>query len=131
MPARLAVTFGRELAYRPSLDILAPWRHEHDVAEWLLEVPAGGAYDVSVTLAADEASAGDRFVIASEHSQIVATVLSSGGYDRFLEYACGRIELAAGQNRIVMRPAGPLKRELADVRGLRLVRSPSLDGVRE
>lgn len=131
LPARLAVTFGRELAYRPSLDILAPWRHEHDVAEWLLEVPAGGAYDVSVTLAADEASAGDRFVIASEHSQIVATVLSSGGYDRFLEYACGRIELAAGQNRIVMRPAGPLKRELADVRGLRLVRSPSLDGVRE
>ena len=76
-------------------------------------------------LAADDASAGDRFIVASERSQIVATVVSSGGYDRFLEYACGRIELAAGLNRIVMRPAFPLKRELADVRGLRLVRSPA------
>ena len=33
----------------------------------------------------------------------------------------GRLALRAGLNRIILRPDGPLKRELADVRGIRLV----------
>ena len=121
LPARLAVTYGRELAYRPSLDIVAPWRHEHDVAEWYVEVPRSGRYEVWVTLAADDASAGDHFVIASPHGQARGVVLASGGYDTFREYSCGVFDLTQGANRIVMRPDGPLKRELADVRSLRLV----------
>jgi hypothetical protein len=51
-------------------------------------------------------------------------VQASGGYDTFREYACGTLDLAAGANRVVMRPDGPLKRELADVRSLRLVPVP-------
>lgn len=121
LPARLATTYGLELAYRPSLDVLAPWRHEHDVAEWRVEVPAGAHYRVLVTLAADDASAGDRFVIATERSHVAAVVQSSGGYDAFREDECGTIELRSGLNRVVMRPDGPLRRELADVRALRLV----------
>jgi mono/diheme cytochrome c family protein/glucose/arabinose dehydrogenase len=121
LPARLAVTYGRELAYRPSLDILAPWRHEQDVAEWHVEVASSGAYEVRVTLAADEASAGDAFVVASAGSQVRGVVRASGRYDTFHEYDCGTIQLAAGRNRIVMRPDGPLRRELADVRSLTLL----------
>jgi mono/diheme cytochrome c family protein/glucose/arabinose dehydrogenase len=121
LPARLATTYGRELAYRPSLDILAPWRREQDIAEWRVEVPRGGAFEVRVTLAADDASAGDRFAIECETSNTTGVVQSSGGYDRFREYECGKIVLRAGSNRIVMRPEGALKRELADVRALRLV----------
>jgi mono/diheme cytochrome c family protein/glucose/arabinose dehydrogenase/HEAT repeat protein len=122
LPARLAVTYGRELAYRPSLDVLAPWRQEHDVAEWHVDVPERGRYEVWVTLAADDASAGDRFVVATEDSTTTGVVLSSGGYETFREYLCGTLELAAGLNRVVMRPAGAPQRELADVRTLRLVR---------
>lgn len=121
LPARLASTYGQELGYRPSLDIIAPWRHEHDVAEWQVDAGAGGRYEVWVTLAADDASAGDRFEIATESSRTSGVVRSSGGYDTFHEYAVGTIELAAGVNRLVMRPDGPLTRELADVRTLRLV----------
>jgi mono/diheme cytochrome c family protein/glucose/arabinose dehydrogenase len=120
LPARLAIAYGQQLAYRPSLDVLAPWRHEHDVAEWRVHVDAGGRYQVLVTLAADEASAGDRFVVETERSRTSGLVQSSGGYATFHEYAIGSIELAAGVNRIVMRPDGPLRRELADVRSLRL-----------
>jgi mono/diheme cytochrome c family protein/glucose/arabinose dehydrogenase len=119
--AHLATTYGRDLAYRPSLNILAPWRRDQDVAEWRVEAAPGGIYEVFVTLAADEASAGDKFVIETEGSKTSGTVRSSGGYDRFIEYSCGRLTLRAGPSRILMRPDGPLKRELADVRGLRLV----------
>jgi hypothetical protein len=121
LPAHRATTYGRELAYRPSLDVLAPWRHEHDVAEWHVTVAAPGAYRVLVTLAADDASAGDRFVVAAEGSQVSGVVESSGGYESFREYECGVLDLARGTNRIIMRPDGALRRELADVRSLRLV----------
>jgi mono/diheme cytochrome c family protein/glucose/arabinose dehydrogenase len=121
LPARVALTYGQELAYRPSLNVLAPWRQEHDVAEWHLEAPSAGHYQVWVTLAADDLSAGDRFAIATERGTVVGEVLSSGGYDTFREYRVGTIELAPGRNRLVMRPEGALRRELADVRGLRLV----------
>jgi hypothetical protein len=75
---------------------------------------------VWVTLAADDASAGDRFVVEAARSRVDGVVRSSGGYETFHEYSVGSIELEAGVNRIVMRPDGPLRRELADVRSLRL-----------
>ncbi|MBI2925943.1 MAG: c-type cytochrome [Verrucomicrobia bacterium] len=121
LPAHLATTYGRELAYRPSLDILAPWRRDQDIAEWRVEAPSASSYEVFVTLAADDASAGDKVLIETEGSKTSGLVESSGGYDRFREYRCGQLTLRPGLNRIVMRPDGPLKRELADVRELRLV----------
>ena len=121
LPASRATVFGQKLAYRPSLDVLAPWRVKEDVAEWRVEVPAPGRYEVFVTLAADDASAGDEFVVETEGSQAKGTVLSSGGYDRFREVPAGRLSLKVGVNRLLMRPEGPLRQELADVRALRLV----------
>jgi mono/diheme cytochrome c family protein len=121
LPARSATTYGQKLAYRPSLDVLAPWRMQDDAAGWIVEVDAAGDYEVLVTMAADEASAGDRFRIETEGGHIIGIVLSSGGYDRFIEPPAGRLTLQPGVNRILMRPEGPLRQELADVRGLRLV----------
>lgn len=129
LSAHLAATYGRELAYRPSLDVLAPWRREQDIAEWLVEATAPAVVEVHVTLAADDLSAGDQFVIETEISRATGTVRSSGGYDRFHEYSVGQLSLRAGLNRVVMRPEGPLRRELADVRALRLVPLPSASGV--
>ena len=45
---------------------------------------------------------------------------SSGNYETFREVPVGRLMLRAGVNRILMRPDGPLRQELADVRALRL-----------
>lgn len=119
--AQFATTYGRQLAYRPSLGILAPWRHAEDVAEWKVRVPAAGKYEVVISLAADDLSAGDRFIIETEDVQLRGTVLSSGGYDRFREYKVGEFTVRSGVNRLLLRADGPLKRELADVRELRLV----------
>ena len=121
LPASKAATYGQKLAYRPALDILAPWRVKEDVAEWRIEIPAEGRYEVFVTLAADDASAGDEFVIETEGSRTKGTVLSSGGYERFREVAAGKLDIKAGINRVLMHPEGPLRQELADVRAVRLV----------
>jgi mono/diheme cytochrome c family protein len=121
LPASKAAVYGQKLAYRPALDILAPWRVKEDVVEWRVEVRAAGRYEVFVTLAADDASAGDEFVVETEGSQTKGTVLSSGDYGHFREVPAGKLELKAGVNRILMRPEGPLRQELADVRAVRLV----------
>jgi len=122
LPASAAKTYAQKLAYRPSLNVLAPWRIETDVAEWMIQVPAEGEYEVFVTLAADEASAGDAYVIEAESTSVKGMVKASGGYESFAEQLAGTIQLKAGAQSLLMRPEGALKQELADVRALRLKR---------
>ena len=121
LTAGLASCYGERLAYRPALDILAPWKKENDVAMWQVEVPEAGNYEVFVTLAADDASAGDAFFVESETGRLRGTVKATGGYDQFREIAVGEFKLNRGANHIVMRPAGKLRAELADIKRLRLV----------
>ena len=121
LPARLATIYGQKLGYRPSLDVLAPWRVKDDVAGWNVEVAEGGSYDVFVTLAADTASASNRFRVETEGSHTIGAVVSSGSFDRFHEVPAGKLTLHAGVHRILMRPEGALGNELADVRSVRLV----------
>ena len=112
------VAFRKQI---PISDVLAPWVVAEDVAEWRVEVARAGAYEVTVTLAADKRSAGDAYAIETEGSRTRGVVPDTGGYDRFTEQPSGRLTLRAGVNRVLLRPEGKLKQELADVRGLRLV----------
>lgn len=120
LAASQATVFGRKLAYREALDVLAPWRFTEDVAEWRIAVPAPGDYRVFITLAADEVSAGNQFLLTSSHDTLAGSVPNTGGYTVFAEHEVGVLRLAAGESRLIMQPQGTLRRELADVRGLRL-----------
>jgi len=124
LPARLAVCFGERLAYRPALDILAPWRKENDVAIWRVELPTESVYNVFITLAADAASKGDKFVIETESARLHGTVPATGAYENFQELRVGQLKLRAGINRILLRPDGKLRAELADIKSLRLTPKP-------
>jgi mono/diheme cytochrome c family protein/glucose/arabinose dehydrogenase len=122
LPASASKTYGQKLAYRPSLNVLAPWRIETDWAEWTIQVPTEGDYEVLVTLAADEASAGDAYVIEAEAASVKGVVKPTGGYETFAEQSAGIVKLKAGVQSLLMRPDGALKQELADVRAVRLRR---------
>jgi mono/diheme cytochrome c family protein/glucose/arabinose dehydrogenase len=124
LPAKRALCYGERLAYRPALDILGPWRKENDVAAWRVQVPADRTYEARVILAADAASRGDRFVIETEFSRVSGEVPATGGYDAFHEIRAGDLRLRAGVNRVLLRPDGALRAELADIRALRLIPLP-------
>ncbi|MCF3650620.1 DUF7133 domain-containing protein [Synoicihabitans lomoniglobus] len=121
LPASKSTVFGRKLAYREALDVLAPWRFVEDVAEWKVSVANAGSYRVLVTLAADQVSAGNQFAVVASHDTLIGTVPDTGSYTTFAEHDAGVLKLTAGESRIVMQPHGKLRRELADVRGLKLV----------
>ncbi|MDF1824801.1 MAG: sulfatase-like hydrolase/transferase [Verrucomicrobiales bacterium] len=120
LPASAATIFGQRLEYRKTLDVLAPWWRADDVAEWNVKLEKAGEYEVHVLLAADEPSAGDHFVLETDGSSAQGTVINTGNYDTFREVSAGRIQLKAGTNRLILRPEGKLKEELADVRSVRL-----------
>lgn len=87
----------------------------------ILLAVAPASWAESPHLAADKPSAGDFYAIETEASRTRAAVPNTGGYDQFVEQPGGRLTLRAGVNRIVLRPDGKLRKELADVRGLRLI----------
>ncbi len=122
LPANAAIIYGQTLQYRKTLDVLAPWRRPDDVVEWIVKLDAAAVYDAHVLLAADTASAGDYFVLETDGSSTQGTVIDTGDYNTFREVPAGKIQLKAGINRLILRPQGPLKEELADVRSVRLVR---------
>ena len=121
LPASAATIYGQLLQYRTTLDVLAPWRRADDVVEWVVKLDAAAHYNAHVVLAADDASAGDHFVLETDGSSAQGTVIDTGDYNTFREVPAGRIQLKAGINRLILRPQGPLKEELADVRSVRLV----------
>ena len=86
-----------------------------------MKLEDGGSYEVHVLLAADSASAGDLFVLETDGSSAQGKVIDTGNYDTFREVSAGKIQLKAGANRLILRPEGKLKEELADVRSVRLV----------
>lgn len=121
LPASAATVYAQKLGYRPALDVLAPWTVAEDIAEWRVTIPAPGVFEVRVNLAADDNSAGDYYAVETEGSRTRGEVRSTGDYEHFREQPAGRLALRAGANRIILRPDGRLKQELADVRGLRLI----------
>lgn len=121
LAAKDAMVYGQKLAYRENLNVLAPWRIADDVAEWRISVPAAGTYRVFITLAADEVSSGNQFSVSSSLGTLVGIVPNTGDYSTFEEIEVGTLSFEAGESRMVVRPHGSLRRELADVRGLRLV----------
>lgn len=121
LPAKEAAVYGQKLAYRENLNVLAPWRFADDVAEWRVNLPAAGTYRVFITLAADEVSSGNQFSVRSSVDTLIGTVPDTGNYTTFAEIEVGELSFEAGESRMVVSPHGSLRRELADVRGLRLV----------
>ena len=89
---------------------------------WRVSLPQSGRYRVFITLAADAVSAGNQYTVTSSQGSVIGTVQDTGSYNDFAEQEVGLLELAAGESRIVVQPHGELRRELADVRGLRLER---------
>lgn len=121
LSGRDAVVFSKRLAYRPALDVLAPWVAQEDLVEWHLTVPADSEYAVTVALAADERSAGDAFVVEVEGGRTTGTVPNTGGYETFTDQPAGKLKLAKGTQKLQLRAEGKLKQELADIRSVKLV----------
>jgi putative membrane-bound dehydrogenase-like protein len=112
---------GGDITYEPEYLNVGMWHGEHDHVVWTVEVPVAGDYDVYLDWSCDDAVAGNTFFLQGSRDSVRGQVQGTGGWSRYRHAKVGNITLPAGIERIVLRPLGPVKGALLDLRGLVLV----------
>jgi putative membrane-bound dehydrogenase-like protein len=123
----LRLTAGSAEIYGPTLVLekqsgnLGYWSSEDDRACWTLEVKSAGRYAVWLDWACAAVAAGNDFVLEAGDSTLRGTVASTGNWDSYKQAHIGTVQLGAGQQRVILRPAGKVRGALIDLKAIRLV----------
>jgi putative heme-binding domain-containing protein len=117
---RDAVLHGVKVGINPHADCIS-WMVEGDRAEWTIEVPAAGRYDVRIEWAQIDELADNPFVVAAGSEKVVGKFPSTHAWAQYENRVFGQLTLPAGQTRLILQPNGPVKAELSDVRSITLL----------
>lgn len=117
--ARHCTIAGKNLAYMPEWQALGFWR-DTDTAEWEVNVPKSGVYDVTMEWSVDDRNANNPFALVAGASKLEGKVPTTKRWDVYRLDPIGQIKLEAGLQKITFRPNGQFKSALMDLRELRL-----------
>jgi len=92
-----------------------------DHVVWSAEVPKAGVYQAYIQWTQVPEYADNPFSLEAGPANLKAKFPSTGGWGMWQRKSFGQIALAAGRQRIVLRPDGPIKGELSDLREVHLV----------
>jgi putative heme-binding domain-containing protein len=114
---------GGEIAFEgPPFHNVGFWHGQDDRVVWTVEVERAGDYDVWLDWACDNAVAGNAYVLEGAKQPLRGRVAGTGGWDRYRQEKVGTVTLAAGTQRLTLRPGGErLNGALLDLRGVYLV----------
>ena len=131
LKASNASAYGDTLIFEPETANLGYWQSANDRARWTLTVDRPGTYTLSLEWACAEDSAGNLYQIRVGDS-VVRRVVGSTGADwaTYRSIFVEEVRLKAGENRLDVRPAGPIRGALFDLRGLTLTRGRAGPGGR-
>ncbi|CAA9408028.1 MAG: hypothetical protein AVDCRST_MAG64-2125, partial [uncultured Phycisphaerae bacterium] len=122
LPAGSAEIYGSRLVYEAKYGNLGWWSSLDDHAVWQVDVAKAGTYDVVLEWACDDATAGNAYVLrAGGKATLTGKVAGTGNWDTYRTETIGRLELAAGKQRVVFRSDGPFTNSLIDLKSLRFV----------
>ena len=120
LPASACRIFGTTLVFETQYGNLGFWQSPDDRAAWSIEVPKSGVYDVLMTYACDNGTAGNPFVVDLGSGQITGVVSGTGTWDDYRETLIGRVQLEAGSQEVVFQSGDILKNCLLDLRSLKI-----------
>ncbi|HLQ38149.1 MAG TPA: dehydrogenase, partial [Planctomycetota bacterium] len=122
LTAATAEIYGGALVFEAALQNLGCWHGSDDHAVWTLDLPAARTFAVELEWACADAAAGNEFVVSAGNARLTGKVAATGpGWDRYQRQAVGELQLPAGKVRLELRPAGPLRSALLDLRALHLL----------
>ncbi|MAG94993.1 MAG: hypothetical protein CMJ48_14800, partial [Planctomycetaceae bacterium] len=113
--------FGGDIVFESPYQNVGYWHGENDRVSWNVRVPESGRYDVYLDWACPSSSAGSAFRVDGVQPVLRAKVASTGGWDRYRQTKLGSVSLAAGVQSVTVRPDGPPKSAMLDLRGVYLV----------
>ena len=118
LTAEVAEIYGPSLTFEPEFGNLGFWHEAMDRAAWTLKLDRPTAFTVSLEWACDDGSAGNSYAIRSGDSTVRGRIGKTGGWSEYRTLFIGEMSLAAGVHRLEMRPSGPVRSALADVRAI-------------
>lgn len=121
LPAAKAFVYGDAIVFEGEFGNLGYWHGEKDYAVWRVRLDTPAAFDVYLDLACDAGSAGNTLVLDGADPPLHLTVAGTGGWDRYTSRKLGTVKLPAGLTRLTVRPDGPVRGALADLRTVYLV----------
>ena len=119
----LTATAGRGMG--PKIKLMPEWKAfgswtDADQAEWLVEVPKAGVYDVFMEWSAGDDSAGNPYAFNVSKQEISGTVEKSGSLETYKKARIGQITLEPGVQFAALKPAGKFNTTLLHLREVRL-----------
>jgi putative membrane-bound dehydrogenase-like protein len=118
LEAAAAEVYGPSLTFETVFGNLGYWHDAKDRAAWTLRVDRPTDFTVSLEWACDDGAAGNSYAIRVGDSTVRGRVGGTGGWSRYRSLFIGELSLPAGIHRLEMRPAGPIRVALADVRAI-------------
>ena len=104
--ARDAKVHGSKLRYEnaPQKDTLGFWVQKDDWAEWILDVPNAGVFDVEVLQACGKGSGGSEIEVAVAGQKLTMKVAETGHFQRFIPRTIGTLTFTApGRHTLTVR----------------------------
>lgn len=125
LEARDAKVSGAKLRYedQPHKDTLGFWVNAADTASWTFKASVAGTYKVTVLQGCGKGSGGSRVALERGASRLEFTVEETGHFQRFAAREVGALELAAGENTLVVRPISKQGAAVMDLRRVILERT--------
>lgn len=120
--AKKAEIRGNQIVFEEPFQNLGFWHGADDHATWNVQLDRTGEFDVYLDYACDQNSAGNDFVLTGAMADVSGKVAATGGWDQYRQQKVGTVSLAAGPQRLTLRPAGEvLHGALLDLKGVHLV----------
>jgi putative membrane-bound dehydrogenase-like protein len=128
LAASSAEVYGPSLTYEAAFGNLGYWHSLGDRAAWTFRVDRPSTFTISVDWACDDSVAGNSYVLRIDDQAIRGKVAGTGTWSDYRTLFVREISLTAGVHRLDLRPAGPIRGALADVRAIVLTPRGSRSG---
>jgi putative heme-binding domain-containing protein len=115
-----AEIYGKTLRIEEVNGSLGWWNSDDDRVVWEIEVENPGLYNVLVEFSCDASVAGNRYTIEVAGQTISREVTSTGDWNVYHRPRVGSFELPQGRVRLTVRPDGPIREALMDLKSVTL-----------
>jgi putative membrane-bound dehydrogenase-like protein len=112
--------YGNEIRLETRYGNLGFWSGAQDRAEWTVEIPQAGSYEVWLDFACPQPTSGNPFVLTAGSQQLRGTVSATESWDHYQKKMIGKVSLLSGANDILFRADGAPKGYLLDLRSIQL-----------
>ncbi len=112
--------YGPSLVFEPKYANLGYWQSNADHAAWTVAIEREATYEVSLEYACAREAAGNRVELLVDKQRLSAEVPSTGNWDTYQSLTLGRLTLAPGELRVVVRPERTPRGPLLDLKSVRL-----------